>query len=309
MTHQPSIPILEVKPFVEQTMPQLRAECRILPLQALFAPTVTYPIALPQRLHAYMVTLFTAGQGQHLVDFQAYDYQAPALLCVAQNQVHQWHPNANSNGLVIAFSKDFLYQNAQDQAILATSHIFNYALQSPLIPLLENDYQRFGALFSELKLEYEQTVGDPFRQEIMRNLLRSILLRAERLKANQAPSTTLAYYHDFIRFKDRVEDDFNRTRNVVDYAQALGYSPKKLNQLSRLVLNKSAKAFIDERVLLEIKRLLAHSDLSIKEITEHIGFDEPTNLVKFFKRHTQQTPSMFRDGLTGYAMLAQPIGT
>jgi AraC-like DNA-binding protein len=297
MSQQPDAPVLEVKPFIRQAANQMKAECRILPLQALFAPTVAYPIAIPQRLHAYMVTLFTAGQGQHRVDFQAYDYHAPTLLCIAQNQVHQWQPNPSSDGLVIAFSKEFLYQNAQDQAILATSRIFDYALQSPLTALGDHDYQRFFALFSELKQEYEQGADDAFRQEIMRNLLRTILLRAERLKTDQAPPTVLAHYHDFVRFKDRVEDDFNRTRNVIDYAQALGYSPKKLNQLSRLVLNKSAKTFIDERVLLEIKRLLVHSDLSIKEITEYTGFDEPTNLVKFFKRHTQQTPSTFREAL------------
>ena len=291
-------PVLEVKPFNSQGLNPQNAECRILPLQTLFAPSVAYPIAMPQRLHAYMITLFTAGSGRHLVDFKTYPYQSPALMCIAQNQVHQWQPNPRNDGFVIAFSQAFLYQNVQDQAILATSHIFDYALQSPLIKLSEADYARFLALFSELKQEYEQAVDDAFRQEIMRNLLRSILLRAERIKTYQAPPTVLAHYQDFVRFKDRVEGDFSQTRNVVDYAQKLGYSPKKLNQLSRLVLGKSAKTFIDERVLLEIKRLLVHTDLSIKEITEHTGFDEPTNLIKFFKRHTSQTPSTFREQLS-----------
>ena len=65
-----------------------------------------------------------------------------------------------------------------------------------------------------------------------------------------------------------------------------------------MVLNKNAKDFVDERVILEIKRLLIHTHLSVKEIAEATGFDEPTNLIKFFKRYTGQTPLSFRDQLT-----------
>ncbi len=275
----------------------MKAECRILPLQALFSRRGAYPLDMPQRLHSYMVTLFVSGKGQHFVDFKTYPYQEKTLLFVAQNQVHQWQINLENDGWVLAFSKAFLYKRTEDREVLDGYRIFDYSLQSPMIGLNEDDYLRFSSLFKEMKQEFDQTADDTFKQEIMRNLLRTILLRAERLKRAEAPPTVLAHYRDFVHFKDRVENEFARTRNVKDYAQALGYSPKKLNQLSKTILNKNAKTFIDERVLLEIKRLLVHTDLSIKEIAEHTGFDEPTNLVKFFKRYTQQTPARFRDYL------------
>jgi AraC-like DNA-binding protein len=57
---------------------------------------------------------------------------------------------------------------------------------------------------------------------------------------------------------------------------------------------KSTKQLIDERVVVEQKRLLVHTEISVKELAERTGFDEPTNLVKFFRHHTGQTPTEFR---------------
>jgi AraC family transcriptional regulator, transcriptional activator of pobA len=293
--------ILDVRPFPQ---PQTAIECMILPLQAIF--NGDYPMHIPQRLQSYMMTLFTRGKGQHLVDFHACPYQEKTLLFVAENQVHQWEINRENDGLVVAFSKGFLYKSSLERDLLDSYRIYDYALQSPTIALNDEGYQHFLPLFLELQQEFGEAASDPLRHEIMRNLLRTILLRAERLKRAQVQPTVLSHYQDFARFRERVEHDFPQTRNVKDYAKTLGYSPKKLNELSMAVLNKGAKVFIDERVLLEIKRLLIHTDLSIKEITERTGFDEPTNLVKFFKRYTQQTPSMsrayLRDGLSGGAI-------
>jgi AraC family transcriptional regulator, transcriptional activator of pobA len=61
------------------------------------------------------------------------------------------------------------------------------------------------------------------------------------------------------------------------------------------VLGKSPKVIISERVLLEIKRLLVHTNQSIKEIGFDLGFNEPTNFIKYFRQQTGQTPSEFRD--------------
>jgi AraC family transcriptional activator of pobA len=73
-----------------------------------------------------------------------------------------------------------------------------------------------------------------------------------------------------------------------------------VRQLSDLLVartGKSTKRIIDDRVVLEQKRLLAHTDVSVKELAERTGFAEPTNLVKFFRHHTQMTPQAFRQNL------------
>ncbi len=286
--------ILDVRPFPQ---PQQPIECMILPLQTLFAHQ-RYPMDTPQRLQSYMIALFTKGRGHHYVDFASYPYQERTLLFVAENQVHQWEINTENDAFIVAFSKEFLYKSAQDRDILESYLIFDYALKSPVLTLSEDDYRRFLPLFQELKQEFDHPGMDAFKHDIYRNLLRTILLMAERLKRSETQPPMLAQYQDFTRFREQVEVDYARTRNVQDYAVALGYSAKKLNQFTQSILNKNAKLFVDERVLLEIKRLLIHTNLSIKEIADRTGFDEPTNLVKFFKRYTGQTPLTFRDQLT-----------
>ena len=81
------------------------------------------------------------------------------------------------------------------------------------------------------------------------------------------------------------------------YADTLGFSKRTLGSITRKHLNRSPKEVIDQRLLLEIKRLLAHTDQSIKEIAFELGFEDPSNINKFFKRMSGSTPSAFRQNL------------
>ena len=91
-----------------------------------------------------------------------------------------------------------------------------------------------------------------------------------------------------------VERDHTRTRSVARLASAAGISTRRLGELLEAQGKPSAKQVICERVVLEQKRRLAHSDISIKELATLTGFDEPTNMVKFFRHFTGTTPTAFR---------------
>ena len=69
----------------------------------------------------------------------------------------------------------------------------------------------------------------------------------------------------------------------------------ELDFLSTTFLDKTPKQIIDERIVLESKRLLVHSSMAIKEVAYELGYDEPTNFVKYFRKHTALTPSEFRE--------------
>jgi AraC-like DNA-binding protein len=280
-------------PFIKRSHP--RFEFEVLSLSRLFQRKLRYPIDRPHRMQFYSVMLVTRGEGQHILDFQAHLYRPGTLLFVAQHQVQQFVPNADSDGIIIVFTQSFLYAHADDRALL-NGYAFNPALRSPALQLSEPDFHLFSTLAGAMQHEYARA-DDAFKEDIVRNLLRVLLLHAERLKRASATPPLREHYDGFARFADRLEAQFARTRNVQEYARALGMSEKALNKLTNATVNMPAKAFIDARVVLEIKRLLAHTDLSLKEIAEQTGFDEPTNLVKFFKRHAGQTPMHFRDGL------------
>ncbi|MFC1653158.1 helix-turn-helix domain-containing protein [Planctomycetota bacterium] len=74
---------------------------------------------------------------------------------------------------------------------------------------------------------------------------------------------------------------------------------KHLNEICKRITGRTVKKCIDNHVILEMKRRLASSDISIKELAYITGFDEPTNLVKYFKKYTNQSPSQFKRRLLG----------
>ena len=116
--------------------------------------------------------------------------------------------------------------------------------------------------------------------------------------------TVLGRYHDF---RAAVEREFRRWHQVGPYAEHLGYSPKSLDRSCRAAAAMTAKRVIVERILLEAKRLLAHSQLPVASISHQLGFDEATNFVKYFKRETGTTPNQLRAGLPPRERVAPPL--
>jgi AraC-like DNA-binding protein len=72
---------------------------------------------------------------------------------------------------------------------------------------------------------------------------------------------------------------------------------RQLGRIVRSITGKTTKQIIDEDLVLEIKRRLVHGGASVGEIAEGLGFEETTNLVKYFKRHTGVTPGAFREAV------------
>ena len=75
----------------------------------------------------------------------------------------------------------------------------------------------------------------------------------------------------------------------------MNVSEKRLTNATARTFGKSPKTIIDERVTLEAKRLLIHTNLSIKEVGYDLGFEEPTNFIKYFRKHNNKTPIEFRE--------------
>ncbi|MFK0026200.1 helix-turn-helix domain-containing protein [Streptomyces sp. NPDC090798] len=98
----------------------------------------------------------------------------------------------------------------------------------------------------------------------------------------------------FLRFRDAVERGFSRTHRIDDYARELGYSTRTLTRATQTAAGLSAKDYLDQRLTLEAKRLLAHGTEPASTIAAHLGFPSATHFGKFFQRHTGQTPLAFR---------------
>jgi AraC-like DNA-binding protein len=288
----PVLPALHDVYFHNQQRP--RAGIQVLTLEALFKRTLNHSLETPQRIHFYLIMLLTRGEPIHSVDFTDYAGDANTLLLISPGQVQQFHMNSSTRGFLVLFTPEFLYRNATELDLFHSLHVFEYSLFSPYIRLSTEERRLLHHLCGILQHEYQKP-ADGFSEDILRHLLRVMLLHIERIRKTSDMSKRVApHYQEFVSFRKLVDRDLAQSRSVQHYARQLSVSPKKLNELTRTILGTTAKDFIEDRVILETQRLLAQGSLSIKEISHRMGFTDPTNLVKFFKRHTGTSPAAFR---------------
>lgn len=125
-------------------------EFDILTITSLFNKKVDHIIYNPHRVHFYHIILFTKGSGEHIIDFKTYNYEPKTLLFVATNQVHQFTPNKEVEGLIIVFTSEFLYKSENDRKILELYRVFDYSLESPCINLNEQEFNFFIQMFNRV---------------------------------------------------------------------------------------------------------------------------------------------------------------
>jgi len=98
----------------------------------------------------------------------------------------------------------------------------------------------------------------------------------------------------FLQLQELVENECFNHKKVSFYAKEMGVTTKTLNNVTQSIIHKSAKTFINDIVVIQSKRLIINSQNSLTEIAYQVGFDEPTNFFKFFKKYTGESPSQFR---------------
>jgi AraC-like DNA-binding protein len=136
--------------------------------------------------------------------------------------------------------------------------------------------------------------GDPLRRAAARHTLTALALRLvqETPAGPERPPTDV-----FSRFRSAVERDFARRHQVGPYARELGLSSRTLSRATRASAGVSPKQVIDSRILVEAKRLLAHTDLPVGGVGAELGFDDPSNFTAWFAGRADVTPSSFRERL------------
>lgn len=252
-------------------------------------------ITVPHRAEFYHVIWFQSGMPTHSVDFETVEIQPNSILFLNKNVVHCFDAQTAFTGKAILFTDRFYYQSELDFKYLRNSVLFNDLFSTALVEASDST-QRFTDL---LTLMYDECGSDRdrFQAPILKNHLHTFLMLAERERRKQhfieiKPSPDLDY---LLLFRDLLEEHFREQKQVGYYTQQLGIVEKRLNTATKNTVGKTAKELINDRVLLEAKRLLINSFMSIKEIAYELGFDEPGNFIKYFRKYTSQTPTEFKE--------------
>ena len=253
-------------------------------------------LAKPHRTDFYHIFLFENCQPVHFVDFEPIPIEPYSLLFISKDRVHQFDQLLKYEGSILIFTDDFFCTSESDTKYLRSSILFNDIADKPTIKLTKTEFEKYRNICDSITEELSLPI-DKSKPVLLKNFLHNFLLLAEREKRNQGFSDLKkgADLDYTLFFRDLVESNYTKLKSVSDYAKLIFVSEKRLALATTKVLGKSPKEIINDRILLETKRLLIHTHLSIKEIGQELGFEDPAYFVRYFKKQTSTTPVEFRE--------------
>jgi len=251
----------------------------------------------PHRLSFFAILYFKSSKskadGEHYIDFERVKFNKQSLVFISNEQIHAFSNCINNfKGYLIVFTDDFI----RPLNISAINQVYNYQLFNPVVHLPKSHNLEIDRLISQMNKEFSGVRGE-IEIQILRSYLNILLHKLLPFRQTANKLEEHMYYAEFLQLQQLLKDYLLKDRSVKFYADEMLISTKKLNAICQAIVQLSAKAYITNLLILEIKRQLANTNKTVKEICYNTGFDEPTNFVKFFKKNTNQAPLQFRNTL------------
>lgn len=233
------------------------------------------------RLDFFVWIICTKGQMVQMLDCEQVMLKAGQAVLIRPNQVHQVLDFDNGDGFFVAWRDEFLLKTVALKTVPSVQ-IFNKQDAEILIS--------FGKLLQSGDDIWDLTFKTPFLQNQLTAFLYYLTHKFYQNKG--LASKTEKRYWAFIEL---LETHFYTQKQVQFYAHRLHCSPKTLNIACQNETGECVKSLIEKRILLESKRLLVHSNLSINAIADELGFIDGTQFAKFFKKYEHITANEFRE--------------
>jgi AraC family transcriptional activator of pobA len=237
--------------------------------------------------------LFTrSGSGAHDIDFKSYDIESNTVFFIYPGQVHSWKNLDNATGYILLFTSEFFTMRYNSNNLFEFP-FFNYNQNLPFISIRPGQEQQFDYLFR--KMEEECLGKSPDREKVLKSYLNILLVEINRHYIPLTEQSADKHSQMIVqKFEHLINEKFQVMKGVKEYAARLCITPNYLNAVCTKVTGKSAGEHIRERIMLEAKRLLLHSDNTVSEIASELNFDDNSYFCRFFKKYAQITPEQFR---------------
>ncbi|MFF8813259.1 helix-turn-helix transcriptional regulator [Streptomyces pactum] len=268
----------------------------------------------PHRHTFHEIVFVTGGRGAHVIDLAAWTLDPPQLGIIVPGRVHHWERVTGLDGRVILFNDDFLLNHPEDRDALRLLGDRPFLRPSP------EAARAIGALLAEMDREYQAQA--PGFISVLQAYLHVLLVRAGRLAA-AAPGPPAAGQPDpagrapgagpgadtargsdsgaavALRFARLLAGPDGPARSVRDCAALLGVSAGRLHQAVKEATGRTPGAMLRQARVLEAKRLLAGTGLTVGQVARQTGFSDPAYFCRFFRRETGSSPGDFRRSVRG----------
>lgn len=249
----------------------------------------------PHRHDFYSILFIEEGTGIHYIDFKEYEVKDNMIFFVTPGQMHQLIFFRPPKGRAIVFNDEFMIKNAISDKLINDIYLFNKTGETPpLTPdeagmIIFKDLIRQMDMFSEM-----QTI---YKSEAIGSLVKLFMIQSNNnctLTDDESSELLEGGKHLLRPFRELLEKHYQTKHMVSEYAYELTVTADYLNKVLKNITGISAKEHIQNKLITEAKRLLIFSNISNKELSYQLGFDEAAHFNNFFKKMTGLTPTAFR---------------
>jgi len=255
-----------------------------------------YQVMYPHRHDFFELLFLLKGSGSYAIDNNHYEIKPPCVFFLSPGQAHNINVSQDIDGFIFIFTSDF-YQLDRSNPNRLIEFPFFYTIQqnNPPLHLKEDADKLFLANLFERGIKEAEKNGTT-SLELLRSILDLILTFCSNLYPVDSELIIKGKGHLLIkRFYQILEGNLTKNLTINSYAGMLAVTPNHLTQTLKQLTGKTTLDVIKSKQLLEIKRLLVHTNMSVSEISNYMNFADQSYFSKFFKRETGVLPLAFRN--------------
>jgi AraC family transcriptional regulator, transcriptional activator of pobA len=249
---------------------------------------------LPHRHDFYAIYYATGGGGFQGIDFVYYPLLPDTLYFISPGQVHCGRYSHPIKGYIIGFLEDFLLNPGTPTGLIYELSFFHSVGQLPKLTLNQQQAKKVKSLITALEQEY--LANTPDGASVLRAYLHILLVNIERLYKAAYPEKNSRQDVSFVRrFHHLVSTHYRTEKAIGSYADKMGVSVGHLSNKIKSLTGVPPTQIIRQHIVLEAKRLLTHTDLSVSEIVYHLNLEDRSYFSRMFNHATGLSPTAFRD--------------
>ncbi|MDG1477149.1 MAG: helix-turn-helix domain-containing protein, partial [Vicingaceae bacterium] len=226
------------------------------------------------------------------IDGKSYDVEKNTLHFVSPQHMHHLVLEEGSTGYVCMFKQELFFAHNESSKFLDEIDLFSNWNTNPVLKMDKILFMELKGILEALNQEFLQRKMR--KNELILLGLKMFLIKASRIDGKAESVGKTKKRQTIEAFLGLVEQFYADNLPVWFYAEKLNITTTYLNRLVNSVYHKSVSEFINERVIIEAKRIIRLSSKSIKEISFELGFEDPSYFSRFFKKHVGVTPVQYR---------------
>ncbi|MGY4384685.1 AraC family transcriptional activator of pobA [Pedobacter sp. UYP24] len=263
-------------------------------------------LTIPVQFYEYAIILIHSGEGSYHADFSTYEFTGPKLLFATPMQTIFLKSEKEIKYTLLRFHSDFYCIEAHRDEVACNGLLFNNIYVEPSVALSQEQFQEFLQLINQIKYEFK---NDASSEIVLKAYLQVFLAKCSSIKLKTLESLVVNTTKDahMEQFRMLLDKNFLTLHKPNDYAELLSITSNTLSKKVLKYFGKTPSQLIQDRLVVEAKKLLHLTTLSIKEIAFRLQFNDEYYFSRFFKKCTKLSPQTFRKkgGISELAYLSK----